>query len=47
MPWKELCHKLAPKVFKVIRIYSRKNKKALQIGLSVHLKPDKSSYRRR
>ncbi|ELU59196.1 hypothetical protein PNI0427_02191 [Streptococcus pneumoniae PNI0427] len=28
MLWKELCHKLAPKVFKVIRIYSRENKKS-------------------
>lgn len=28
MSWKELCPKLAPKVSKVIRIYSRKNKKS-------------------
>lgn len=38
---------LPQKFFKIIRIYQKKNKKALQIGLSVHLKPDKSSYRRR
>ncbi|WP_269471312.1 MULTISPECIES: hypothetical protein [Streptococcus] len=44
MSWKELCPKNFSKLSVFIR---RKIKKALQIGLSVHLKPDKSSYRRR
>lgn len=44
MSWEELC----PKIFVSYPYLSEeKNKKALQVGLSIHLKPDKSSYRRR
>ncbi|HGJ3471468.1 TPA: hypothetical protein ACJZY7_001593, partial [Streptococcus pneumoniae] len=50
---RELCHgknSATNSLQKFLKLYvfiRGKIKKALQIGLSVHLKPDKSSYRRR
>ncbi|HGP8834408.1 TPA: hypothetical protein ACL8ZI_001284, partial [Streptococcus pneumoniae] len=38
---------IEPKFLKLYVFIRGKIRKALQIGLSVHLKPDKSSYRRR